>query len=171
MGIAGIRRTNYDTTWNGNSPGIVDAVDPQLKLLLEPITAGTYGNVVLGRRIIALEGQVLVDYRECSLTQIQRFMPWYTSGSIPLTPTTLNKDMYDYAQLLTLHPRDAADTNQDTSLLKAVPVNAYSIKRDGKSDDIWRVAYDFYPLRSALEATPSVLLYGYVGPVPPPPPP
>lgn len=160
------RLGNYDLSWTANGGslfalGFVDKVTPDITIVTKDIKVGSIGDVVLGKRIIALTGLVRVECRELDLTAYQKLMPWYTSGAIPLNPATINKDLYDYAGLLTMHPTDVSGTAQDISLVKAVPV-IHQPDRDGVADDKMIVDFHFFPLRTSLPT----LVYGYIGPVP-----
>jgi hypothetical protein len=169
MGASNIRRTAWDVTWNSVALGLVDEVNPDLKLMMEPITAGTFGKITLGHRIIGLEGKVSVVVREVILAKIKALAaPWWSTGSVPIAPETFNSDSYALAQLLTLHPHDVAagTTDQDLTLVKTVPLQPYRVKRDGTKDDMWSVDFEVYPDRSQMEASPPKLVYGYIGPVP-----
>src|SRR5687768_11026314 len=114
--ISNTRRTNHSVKWLG-SPydlGFVDEVNPDIKIITEPIMVGTFGKVKLGDRIIQLDGQIHVDCREITEELIKKMMPWWSSGVVPLIPSTLNVDYYSYAALLTLHPEDkGADVDED----------------------------------------------------------
>lgn len=160
------RLGNYDPSWTaaGGSlwaMGFVDRVTPNITIVTKDIKVGSVGDVVLGKRIIAVTGTVRIEAREVDLTAYQKLMPWYSSGSIPLNPATIHKDLYDYAGLLTLHPTDVSGTGQDLSLVKAVPLIT-PMDRNGNDDDRVIVDFHFFPDRTQLPT----LVYGYVGPVP-----
>lgn len=161
------RLGNYDPSWTAAGAGsafalgYVDRVTPDITIVTKEIKVGSIGNVVLGERIIAMTGVVRVECRELDLTAYQKLMPWYTSGSIPMIPSTIHKDLYDYAGLLTLHPTDVSGTSQDLSLVKAVPL-IMPMDRDGEADDQFIVDFHFFPDRAQLPT----LVYGYIGPVP-----
>lgn len=166
MGSTNLRRTNWDPTWSSTALGLQNKVNPDLKLMLDPITTGTTGKVILGYRIVGLEGKVSIVVRETTLALIRKLAaPWWSSGLVPLVPSAINVDLYSYAALLTLHPHDlgAGTVTEDINLLKTVPVNAYHLERDGVKDDEWMVDFMVFPDRSLLEASPPTLVYGYIG--------
>src|SRR5690606_25491585 len=127
VNVTRTRRTAWDVAWGASGSqydfGGVDKVTPDLNLVLAPIQVGTVGGAVLGHRIIGLEGTVTIEAREIDRTLLEEMLPWHNSGdSISLLPGGFHADLYDYAQLLTLHPKDAgADLKQDINLIKAVP--------------------------------------------------
>lgn len=163
------RLTNWSVKWKQAGAGSafdfggVDNVKPNIKIVTKDVKIGTTGAAVLGKRIVSLTGTVSAELREIDLTTLQKLMPWFTSGSIPLIPATVHKDMYDYAGLLTLHPDDlAADVlTQDLNLLKAVPTFT-PMDGDGENDNFILAEWEFFPDRAQLPS----LNYGYVGAVP-----
>lgn len=164
-----LRRTAYQVTW-ATSPtptdfGFVDAVDPALDLKLDPITTGTTGKLILGWRVVGLEGTIKMQMRQTTLANFKVVMPWYVSGSVPLVPPTPNVDLYTYAAQLQLHPVDlaAATVTEDVYMLKAVPMQSFKLKRDGKGDDIYEVSWGFFPDRTKLALDPPQVVYGYIG--------
>jgi hypothetical protein len=160
--VARTRLTNYDVTWNSVALGSVDKVTPDLKMKTVPIKVGSVGDVVLGERIIALEGTIKVEAREIDRAQYAALMPWSSTGSIPLLPATVHEDLYSYAEILTLHPIDLASaTTEDITLIKAVPMVEF-FDSDGKKDNNALVTFSFYPDRTQLPT----LAYGYLGPAP-----
>src|SRR4051794_17443083 len=101
------RQGSYDITWSTYTAGGVDEVDPTgLVIKLQDVKLGSLGDIALGKRIIGLEGTIKAQLREVDVAAFRALMPWYTSGSVPLTPATFNKDIYAYAAKLTLHPTD-----------------------------------------------------------------
>lgn len=159
--VANTRRTNWKVTWNSKDLGYVDKVDPSaLKLALDPINIGTIGKASLGSRFVGMEGTVKVQIREVTLAQLQQVIPWYSPGAtFALTPT-VNKDVYDYAAALVLHPEDkGAVVTEDVTLLKAVPITVVNLARDGTKDDLWEVEFAVFPDRASLPS----LVYGRVG--------
>jgi hypothetical protein len=161
--LANTRRTNWAVKWNGTDIGYVDKVDPSaLKLGMDPIQVGTIGKAALGVRFTGLEGTVKVQVRECTLLQLQTVIPWYTAGAtFPFTPP-INKDLYDYAKELLLHPEDkGATVTEDVHLLKTVPISVANIARDGTKDDVWEIEFMVFPDRSSLPN----LVYGRIGDV------
>jgi hypothetical protein len=161
MDLTRTRLRNFDVTWASYAFGAVDKVTPDVKLVLSPLSVGSVGRAVLGHRIVGVEGAVVVMAREIDLTFFQKMLPWYSAGSIALNPATINKDLYDYAGLLTLHPQDVDATTQDINLLKAVPQIKH-MDRDGVKDDAVQVTFTFYPDRTQLPT----LVYGYLGTAP-----
>lgn len=162
------RRTMWATTFGTTDLGFADEVAPDLKLMLEPIVVGSMGKVKLGSRYVGLspDSKVTVDLRETGTLRatLQKLMPWatQTAGALLTLTPPVNVDLYTYAAALVLHPIDkGAVLDEDISLLKACPVNAYNIKRDGQKDDVWRVEFEPYPDRSQFSTT-GILVYGSV---------
>ena len=162
------RRTAWDVTWHAIALGTVYLVQPDLKLVLDPITRGTTGKIVLGHWANGLEGSIKCQFADVARTIQEVNVPWFAgvagTDSIPLTPATPYTNLYQYAQELILHPHDLTSSNkEDVHLLKAVPIQLPNMKRDGKSDDVYEGEFYFYPDLTQLQASPPVLKYGYIG--------
>ena len=169
MDLTRTKLGDWNVTWNSVALGSVDKVTPDLKLITKPIKVGTLGDIVVGERIIGLDGTVKVELREIDNTQLAALTPWQVSGqAIPMIPTGYHVDLYSYAQLLTLHPTWATDTKTDLNFTKAVPRIINPGEKDGVKDDIIIVEFSFYPDRgsSGLAATPPVVTYGTIGTAP-----
>src|SRR3954468_14701573 len=153
------RFTAYDVKWGSVVLGSVANVEPKIEMVTKPIQLGSLGDVDVGEWIVGLKGTIDMALEEIDLTQFQTLMPWYTSGSIPLMPTTWHKDLYAYAQALVLHPTDlpAATLTQDLTLLKALP-KFTPPKRDSRNDEVLNVSWKFFPDRSQLVNQASPLL-------------
>lgn len=159
---------NYDVSWTANggtsyAHGYVDDVGVDLKLLLQPIKVGSIGPAILGHRVRGLseDSKVTVECREIDLTHFQKMCPWFTTGSVALSPATINKDLYDYAGPLIVHPNDVTGTTQDITLVKAVALRGF-MSRNGDDDDVVVIEYRVYPDRAQLPT----LVYGYIGAAP-----
>lgn len=159
------RKTAYQILWKAAGAGSaydfggVDKITPNLTLMLEDIRVGTTGRVILGKRIVGLEGTISSELREADLTAAQKLSPWFTSGPLALSPATYNKDLYDYAGLLTLHPVDmGADVTQDLNLLKAAPVWT-PFSADGNTDN--KITAEWFPFPDRTQLP--VLNWGYMG--------
>jgi hypothetical protein len=156
---ANSRRTQYDVSWNSYDLGFLDDVKPELALKLDPIKIGSLGDVKLGDRILGLEdgAKVTVILRETIRASFQKMAPWasQTAGvALDLTPPA-GGDLYTYAQILLLHPRDQVapitpTTSQDISLTKTVPLKAFELPRTGNDEDKWAVEFLVYPDRTQL---------------------
>jgi hypothetical protein len=166
--------SDYDVTWGSYALGSVDKVTPKLTLKLKEIKVGTLGDVVIGKRIIGLEGTVEVECREIDIVAIKGLMPWSAAAGnaspgtsvvqIPLVPALFHKDLYDYALALKLHPTHmGADVSTDMNLLKAVPHMSYLGERDGVGDNKVLLEFEFFPDRGSLSGTPPTLSYGTIG--------
>jgi hypothetical protein len=171
--------SDYDVTWGAYVFGAVDKVDPSgMKIKTKPIKVGTLGDIMIGERIIGLEGTLKIEIREVDQVTLKALVPWAaTAGqatpgsaavSIPIIPATFHKDRYDYALPLKLHPTHLAssDTSQDMVLLKAVGNFVYLGDRDGVKDNALAAEFMFFPNRSDLTASPPLVNYGYYGVAP-----
>jgi hypothetical protein len=165
MASPNARLTSWDATWNSVSLGLVNKVNPDLKIVKKPIKRGTTGGHVLGKFYITLEGQVSVECPAATLATMKSMTPWYASGTqILFFPPTLNAVDYSNAHQLVLHPHDkAADLSEDMIFLKAVPASALNMERDGDNEEVWKVMFDFYPDFDQLTASPPVVAFGYMG--------
>jgi hypothetical protein len=162
----------YDVTWKSNFLGAVDSVEPNMDLVLKEKRVGSLGAIDVGHWILGLTGTIVTNHREITAANWQKVMPWWSSGSIPMVPTDWHKDLYEYAGLLTLHPRElGATTTFDLSFLKAAPRKVTPPPRNGDNPDVLKVEWVFYPDRSVFGTGSPLLSYGFVGAVPPPPPP
>ncbi len=155
-----IKRGDWDVSFKTTGLGLVDSVKPDLKYTLDDIKAGSTGKLILGERFVGLTGTIKVVVRQITTEMLQAVMPWYPS----LTPP-LNADLYAAAGPLVLHPSylPASDVTQDQTLVKAVPISAYNLARDGEKDDAFEVTFNIYPDRASLLAAEPVLTYGRVG--------
>lgn len=159
------RRTDWDVTWKKVPAGLVDEVDPALKIDLAPIKFGTTGDHVLGYWIKSVTGDIKVEFRQISLGVFEAYTPWGNgSGSILLLPTSPNIDLYAFADLLTLHPHDMPDTSEDMNFLKASPTSLpAAITRNGSKDDVWKLSFCVFPDRDLITGSPGVIAYGWIG--------
>ena len=160
-----LRLGNYDVVWNSVFMGATDKVNPDFTLKLKEKKVGSLGDIVIGHWILGLEGKVTCEFREVDKTAMQKVMPWYTSGNIPLVPATWHKDLYDYAQTLILHPSDLAEAtvDQDLAFTKTVPIYR-PMERDGETPDKIIIDFMLYPDRSQLTTGGApVLTYGNYG--------
>ena len=149
--------SDYDVKWGSYSLGFVDKVSPDLKLVTKVIKVGTLGDIMIGERIIGLQGGVKVEVRELDAGTLNALMPWSatagsatpgtSSTSIALVPAAFHTDLYDYAKQLTLHPTHlpASDVSQDMVLLKAVGHMSYLGERDGVKDNAMLIEFSFFP--------------------------
>lgn len=163
-GIA--KRSNWLVNFNGTDAGLMDEVNPALKLVFEPITTGTTGKKnILGHRFVGVSGTIKLQCRQMSDALYALFAPWHDgNGPLPLTPPA-NSDLYDFAKPLILHPDDAGeDTSQDLVFPKASPMSVpAAIKKDGGKDDTWEVELAVYPPREQMAANPRNISVGYIG--------
>lgn len=162
------RRNNWNVKWNGSSLGTVYQIDPSgLKWVLDAITRGTTGKVVLGHWFIGMEGTIKIQCADVTLLIEESLgFPWgQQSGAYSMSPMTPNTNLYQYAQLLNLHPTDVAvgTLTEDINLIKTVPISPPTkIKRDGVKDDVYEVEFQVYPDVNRL-MTEQQLVYGYLG--------
>jgi hypothetical protein len=158
-------REAYDVFYNGTSLGNVDGVTVDIDPVFDPVQVGSLGRRRVGKRIVELEGTITVELRDVDEPTIRSLIPWAPTGPdpIPMLPAGLNKDLYDYAQKLVLHPQSAGTaTTKDLTLLKAVPQIDWP-DLNGEGDTVITVEFDLFPDRDAL---PETTTYGYVGPEP-----
>jgi hypothetical protein len=159
--VSETRRTDWDVSWDGVSCGLLKKVDPsKLKWMIDAIRTGTTGKMDLGGRFVGISGTAVVEIQQITTAAITQLQPWYPHAHPPL-----NKDLYDYAKQLVLHPADlpADAKDQDLVWVKAVPTGGYDLARDGEKDDVWPVEFMIYPDRDKLLAAPPWLFYGYIG--------
>jgi len=161
MAISDSRRTNWDVTWATVALGGVDEVNPDLSLVLADIKIGTYGDMVLGQRVVDMGGLISVQLREMTRTLWATLTPWYDHGAGGADPTAdevgimpaPGVDLYTHADALILHPHDldGAVVTEDIELYKAVPITPPAQRRrDGVSDDVWTVQFAVYPDRDKI---------------------
>jgi len=155
------RRTTWDPTWNGNALGTTNKVTNELKYNVEPITRGTTGKMVLGHWVYGLMGLVRTELPDVGPTLFTNINPFASDSGIMHPSTVIN--LYNYAQLLTLHPHDLGATTEDQNFVKAVPLKPQTLDRDGVKDDVLIVDWWIYPDLSKLFATPSVIVFGWMG--------
>ena len=163
------RITNWDVVWSSYSLGLVNEVQPDIKLITTPVTRGTTGKkVVLDDFVSAVDAKVKVKIPDIAAALIKELCPWIGSGAQYLAPSVPNTLLYQYAALLTLHPHDiaAATTTEDLSFPKAVPFSLFDLKRDGDKESDWEVEFKVYPDFTKLTAGTPILCYAYLGPVP-----
>jgi hypothetical protein len=155
---ANSRATMYDVSWNAYDLGGLDDVKPDFSMLLRAIKLGSTGPVKLGDRFLGLTdgAKVTLVLRETVRLTMQKLAPWASQGAgnaMELVPAA-GVDLYTYAQVLLLHPRDQTGlspaTSQDISLLKTVPINAFELPRTGNDEDKWSVTFLIYPDRAQL---------------------
>lgn len=139
--------------------GAVDQVNPDLMLKTKDIKVGTMGDVVLGKRLISVDGTVKVQAREIGLDKLKLAFPWWTEGTA--APLFMPGDLYDHAVKLRLHPTDLplTDRSQDLVLVKAAPLPGMKMPRDGEKDDVWEAEFVPFPDRARFPDK----YYGYIG--------
>lgn len=161
-----LRRTSWAAKWGAYDFGLLADVQPDIKFLMESIVTGTTGKLKLGDRFLGLDGTVKIQALQVDLQLFTATLPWQqnnTAGGLILTPP-LNADLYEFADVMTLHPLDmGTDTTEDLILVKTVPTVAMNLKRTGKADDVWDLEFHVYPDRDKLMASPPVLYYGGIG--------
>lgn len=161
------RRTTWDPKWAGDGLGTSMEIDPAVKLQLEPIVRGTTGKIVLGYWIIGIEGSIKCNLPDVSPTLLAKLAPWTAganAGSLPLHPVAFQANLYDFAQMLILHPHDmGADVTQDLHFPKAAPVSTINMKRAGTADDVWVVEFMVLPDLAQLQTATPKLVMGYMG--------
>ncbi len=155
---------SYAVKWGTDDLGFIKEVDPTgLKMIWKELTIGNIGPAVLDKQFQGLTGEVKFALHEVKIATIQKLCPWWTSGSVPITPTTIGWSQYANSKLLNLHPYTVAagTTTEDRNYLK-VFLEFTDPKAEGNT---WRqvdVTATLFPDQALLPA----LTYGYRGPVP-----
>ncbi|HEX8342226.1 MAG TPA: hypothetical protein VF624_15085 [Tepidisphaeraceae bacterium] len=159
----------YALTWDGATLGWVQDVDPSgLKIKTVEKKIGEIGEVIVDHLIVGMEGTIKAVLEQCKLPVLREAIPWAAAtGSIPLVPATQYDSCYARAKILNLHPEDAGDDlTEDINLLKAYPI--VTLPKSGAGSEFANVPIEFmpYPDQAQLVATPRVMVYGYIGPIP-----
>src|ERR1700722_18713346 len=119
-----LNRSAFSAIFTPVPIGLSEEIVIDLKLVTDPIRTGTTGKVILGTRVLGIEGSIKIPWREISQAGILAMAPWnggtVPGGGIQLCPPA-NTDLYQYAQLLRLHPTTATDNSMDIVLIKAAP--------------------------------------------------
>lgn len=153
---AELRKTAWDVGWSSVFLGAVDEVKPSIELMFVALKAGSLGdNVVLDEVFDGLgdKAQVSIVCQQSTLERIRAITPWASAVAakqVLLTPA-LGVRIYQYAALLTLHPRDNAGTTEDWEFFKAVPVYIPPA-RDGKKQDSYEVIFRIFPDQTKIAA-------------------
>jgi hypothetical protein len=164
------RLYNQDVKWNNAEPSFVETVDMSgLKFITKDRKVGTIGDVVLGEVFIAMEGVIKVEFSQIGAAMYRALMPWQVVDEpVSITPPTLHKDLYDYAQALNLHPHDlpADNVTEDWVFVKTVP-RLIGGKFDGVNWNNVSCEFRVFPDRTkAVDPTTPLLEYGYFGGLP-----
>jgi hypothetical protein len=163
----------FDVSWKSAALGGVDNVTPNIKWITKDKMVGSLGPIVVGKRIVGLDINIVCEFREMTAARYKTLHAWHSgNGALNFAPE-IGRDLYDYAGLLNLHPRELGSTlDLDLNFTKAVPQNVTPPKRNGGDvPDV--VVADFYCFfdRSLVGGVNPILNYGYLGAPPPPPPP
>jgi hypothetical protein len=134
-----LRRTTWIATWGTfGALGLCDDIDPDIKIVRDPIKVGTCGKLTVGSRVVAVEGTIKVTLREVNQAIILALAPWnggtVPGGGIALIPP-VNTDLYQYAATLRLHPFDKSDNEEDLVLTQSLPITPLNSKRAGTKDE------------------------------------
>jgi hypothetical protein len=162
----------WKASWyaDGTNPtflGWCDEINPNIKIVTRDIRVGSLNKVLVGKRVVGLEGVIQLQMREIHPDLVLKLMPWTDSSKRELSPAKV-VDLYTYAQKLLLHPADLAESGQgvdlthDLTLVKTVPCTPYRIARDGEKPDVWAVDFEIFPDRTKLPD----FYYGYMGAAP-----
>lgn len=157
----------YDFVWDSTNLGSLGEYDDfttNLELLTHDVQVNSIGNFVLDRRVLALTGTIDVTLRQVTADLERKLRPWAVeTGGYGLAPTAPNDGLYQYAQLLTLHPRLAgADTTRDLNFVKAAPWTPPAIAK-GNENTVLNVTFHVFLDLSKL---PAERVSCYVGEVP-----
>lgn len=149
--------------------------DPQLSRTLELaiVAPSQYYKQAMGHRIMGVGLTLSVSLKEYRRSKLAMCCPWFAgdpaADNIPLAPTTLGVDMYDYAQQVVLHPRERAsgagylqggyDSHEDIVLPKAVCLGDFSLTHTDDETPI-PLTWQVYPDRASLPA----IVLAYIGP-------
>src|SRR4051812_38506185 len=121
--LANVEKFAFRATWNSTDLGAHDGVEIEQMYELSPLRVGTAGKTILDHYLDVIGGKVRIKRREFTLAQVKAMCPWWSSGVIYGMPTAANNKMYQYAQILNLHPDHmGADVTRDLNFLKAVPL-------------------------------------------------
>jgi hypothetical protein len=164
MDLSRLRLGNFVCTWDTYDFGGVDKVKPKVSLKLHPVKVGSIGDLAIDDRIIGLDVDISIEAREIDLVLYKKLAPWYTTGSVALTPSAVHTRLYQYAKALKFHPNDpevGTLATQDYNFIKAVPL-FNPMERDGETDDVVLTGFKVYPDQSQLP----LLIYGYIGDAP-----
>jgi len=154
--------SNCSATWNSVDLGYIKSGDASgLQLKTKELVVGHFGDIPIGAIIIGMQGTLKLTLEQVKKESKQQLSPWWASGVVPMTPALRHKDLYDYAQVLVIHPIGVSGTDEDISLLKAYPMWKPP-KFDGKEFQEIEVEFMFWPDR-ALLATNNYPTYGYFG--------
>lgn len=164
--------SGYAVFFNGVTLGWSKEVDPGgLKIQTVDKKIGELNNAVVGKVVIGLEGSIKTVLHQVSRDILLQVMPW-TAGVVGdgsrLIAPALGDDLYDFADVLRIHPRQAgSSTAQDMNFIKAVPLIKLPKSGSGDFREV-EVEWTVFPDQAALIADPSIMVYGYLGAVPDP---
>jgi hypothetical protein len=126
------------------------------------------GDVKIDDLLVGMDGVVKISLKQVKIaTMRQLILQAPGNGSIPGIPTTQYQSMYALAGLLNIHPTDmGSDTSEDFNIVKAAPVLTLPKSTEGKNTQDLDCDWMIYPDQTQFIASPPVLVYYYVGPVP-----
>ncbi len=159
--MADLKVRVYEVSVDAVYVGYCDEPEVVVEKELEPITLTQLHKQVMGHRILGVGCTAKFKMRTITKARMALAFPWYTSGSIPLMPSSLGGDTYDDAVPVTFHPTDmGASTAEDITLLKGYPTGPFKRASDGTKDDTIEMEYEFYPNRGDLP----LFVVGHIGP-------
>lgn len=153
----------YSLSWKTLTLGLVKDADPTgFKLKEAEKKIGKAGDIVVDRVVIGMEGTLKITLHQVNKTVIQQLCPWWTSGTVPLVPSTRYYSHYANAGALIMHPENAGvSTDEDITLVKAFP-RLILPKGDGIAWREVQTEWEIYPDQTQL-LTSNLLVYGYYG--------
>ena len=145
----------YRVLWDvGNlgDIGDVDSVQVAIGVVMFDVKVNSRGPKVLGKKAVAADAVVTVQAREITPTVRRKLTPWAAaSGGYSGLPAA-TQDLYDYAELLTLHPTNAGvATDRDMNFVRAVPW-VDPEKLDGENNTVVEVRFYCFFDRDDLAA-------------------
>lgn len=141
----------YDVLVNAANVGWVDDLEFTVTLTTKERIVKQLHGQVMGHRLLGVAARAKMTLREMTPANLAKAFPWSDGSSpIPLMPTGLGQDLYQYAVPVTLHPRDVSGAAEDITLLKGVCISGFTLKPDGENEDGNPVEFVFYPDRAQL---------------------
>ena len=167
--VAQTKRFNYGVTFGTLPIGLTNDVDPTgVKIVMDPIVSGSTGKIILGYRLVSVEGSIKIQLQQVTRAMIDALTPMLpTLGPSHGGGLNLHEDLYQYAQKLTLHPLHlpSSDTSMDLNFAKVLPVIPLASKAS-KEDNVIDAEFHILVDRDSLTTVPYKPSWFWIGPVP-----